>query len=343
MTDTKKEHYVPRCYLKNFIAEDSRIFVYDKKLMQRRKQKIIDVAMENYFYDIDFNAIVNNTDPLKTEKLKADILCITGCSDWENVLTTYLNKKYLEKEFLMHVEDLFSVALNRIIKKSYGGNQWVIDNCLAFSDEDKLWMSLFAAIQVVRTKYLRDRIEELTVKLPQVLSSKIDPKLSESEDGEQLVIRANEDYVKLQHSSMILDERRICELAETLYNHIWVMCINKADKKFYTSDNPIGTIPHLYSEHGDNCGFASEGVEVVFPISPELLIGMYDKKIFSKVFCDRQFHVISKAEEIEDYNRLQVYNSSRCIFSSMEDCALAESMCKQYPEIRDAKNRLVVT
>lgn len=45
MADTKKEHYVPRCYLKNFIGENDRIQVFDKYKMQTRPQKIMDVAM----------------------------------------------------------------------------------------------------------------------------------------------------------------------------------------------------------------------------------------------------------------------------------------------------------
>lgn len=341
MADTKKEHYVPRCYLKNFLAEDGRIFVYDKKQMQQRKQKIFEVAMENYFYDIDYNAVIDKVDLSKREKLKADILGITGCSNWESVTTTFLNNKYLEKEFLMRVDGMFSEVLNRIIEKSYGGNYWVIEHCSAFSDEDKVLMSLFSAIQALRTRHFRDRIGELTEKLPQILYKKIST-LSENQEGDQLVFRANDDYVKIQHSQMILDEELINDLAEKLYDHIWVMYINRSSKKFYTSDNPIGTIPHIPSLHSDNCGFSSLGVEVVFPISPELLIGMYDKRVFSKAFCDRQFKVITKTEEIDEYNNLQVCNSSRCIFSSTGDFMLAEKICEQHPEIRDTKERLTI-
>lgn len=54
MADTKKEHYVPRCYLKHFEADNGKIKVFDKKIMQVREQHILEVAMENYFYDIDF-------------------------------------------------------------------------------------------------------------------------------------------------------------------------------------------------------------------------------------------------------------------------------------------------
>jgi len=41
MADTKKEHYVPRCYLKNFVLDNDRINVFDKFKTQIRPQKII--------------------------------------------------------------------------------------------------------------------------------------------------------------------------------------------------------------------------------------------------------------------------------------------------------------
>jgi len=54
MADTKKEHYAPRCYLENFASGNKRIGVFDKwKLMVRNNQDIINVAMENGFYDLD--------------------------------------------------------------------------------------------------------------------------------------------------------------------------------------------------------------------------------------------------------------------------------------------------
>ena len=73
MADTKKEHYVPRCYLENFEGEDSRIKVFDKAIMQVRSQLKGEIAAENYFYDIDFDKIMQNIDSSKHESIKNDI------------------------------------------------------------------------------------------------------------------------------------------------------------------------------------------------------------------------------------------------------------------------------
>lgn len=68
MADTKKEHYVPRCYLKNFILENDKIQVFDKYKMQVRSQRIMDVAMENYFYDIKFDELWKKAEPHEQKK-----------------------------------------------------------------------------------------------------------------------------------------------------------------------------------------------------------------------------------------------------------------------------------
>lgn len=49
MADTKKEHFVPRCYLEYFENDNKRIHVFDKKTMDTRCQKKEEIAHENYF------------------------------------------------------------------------------------------------------------------------------------------------------------------------------------------------------------------------------------------------------------------------------------------------------
>lgn len=39
MADTKKEHFVPRCYLEYFENDNKRIHVFNKKTMDTRCQK----------------------------------------------------------------------------------------------------------------------------------------------------------------------------------------------------------------------------------------------------------------------------------------------------------------
>ena len=58
MKKSKKQHYVPRCYLESFkIPGTYQINVYDKKLRRNRINSIYDIASENYFYDIKLSDV----------------------------------------------------------------------------------------------------------------------------------------------------------------------------------------------------------------------------------------------------------------------------------------------
>ena len=64
MSAYKKQHYVPRLYLKEFTINQERdkINVYDKaRKMFRPNQNLMNVASENYFYDFDLETIYNNS------------------------------------------------------------------------------------------------------------------------------------------------------------------------------------------------------------------------------------------------------------------------------------------
>ena len=222
MADTKKEHYVPRCYLKNFVLDNDRINVFDKFKTQTRPQKIKDIAMENYFYDIKFDELIQMAEKDKEEKIKNDLMEIVGVNNWESVLDE-LDEKHIEKEFFSQLEGIYSELLQTLINKSYGGNDWVIQNCLACSEIEKSFMALFIAIQIIRTKSFRANLRDMITKTYQTLAYKSQMNNEDALPKEAFECEVNPDFVKLQHNSMILDEEMAVGIAETLCNHIWVM------------------------------------------------------------------------------------------------------------------------
>ena len=334
MADTKKEHYVPRCYLKNFILENDKIKIFDKFKMQVREQRIMDVAMENYFYDIDFEELLQKAESDESEKIKTDLKNIVGTENWEDVKSV-LDSKHIEKKFFAPMEDIYSDLLHTFISKSYNGNDWVIKNCNICSETEKEFMSLFIAIQIIRTKSFRTNLGDTFAKLYQTLAYKSQMNNENALPKEAFEVEANEDFIKLQHSTMILDEEMAVGIAETLCNHIWVIYVNKTDYPFYTSDNPVATIPHKRDEYVSYGGIASEGVEIVFPISPKLLLAMYEKETYKDKIQDRKYIVLSSKDQIDYYNCQQVYHSYRCVFSGKNNFNLAEQICKETPELQE--------
>lgn len=340
MADTKKEHYVPQCYLQNFVNENERIQVFDKVLLQERSQLTSEVAMENYFYDIDLNSLLKQTNE---EKVKIDIMKMVGVNDWNELEPIFSNKKYIEQKYLCPIESVYSQLLKEIIAKSYNGNLWVIQNCFAFSQIEKDLMSVFIALQSIRTKAFRETIGETIEKLYQILPSKLqkDKKFDLPKD---IVIKANKDFVKLQHSSMLLNHETLLECGEILNQHIWVMYINQTDLPFYTSDTPVFTVPHKFDKYMSYGGFNSQGVEVVFPISPKLMIAMYERNYHSILIpLENKYIPITDKSKVEAYNGLQVAQSYRCIYSSKNDFEIAKKLCEENPKFRKTNNRVTVS
>lgn len=341
MADTKKEHYVPRCYLRNFTLENEKIQVFDKYKVQVRPQNIMDVAMENYFYDIKFNELIKLAEEDEMDRIKADLMEIAQENDWGKILDI-LDEKYIEKHFSF-LEGVYSKLSQRFIENSYNGNEWVIKNCFAFSEMDKELMSLFIAIQIIRTKTFRCTLADTIQKLYQTMAYKMQTKSADMLSKDDFEVEVNRDFVKLQHSSMILDEEVAVGMAEVLNEHIWVMYVNKTNTPFYTSDTPVANIPHKYDEYMGYGGLRSEGIEIVFPLTPNLMIGMYERSTYSAIFSDRQFVVLTTKEQIEYYNRVQVINSYRCVFSSNDSFDLAKRMCDENPDLRHPQSRVQVS
>ncbi len=342
MADTKKEHYVPRCYLEHFEGTDGRIKVFDKRLIQERNQLKEEIAFENYFYDIKFDEIIKKIDSGKHQAMQDDIMRLTGVNNWDEIKIKIMNPKYIEKDFFSKIERAYSDLLKSIISKSYNGNDWVIKNCHPFSSDEKSYLSFFIAIQVVRTKTYREIIKQTIEKGYKALIYK---QLNNSETPipkDSFSINVSDDFVKLQHAQTILDEDVLVDLAETISDHIWVMYVNKTIMPFYTSDNPVLTIPHKKDKYISYSGFASEGIEIVFPITPKLLIAMYDKNTYSKYYTDLSFIALTNTDMIEYFNRVQVERSFRCIFSSTNDFEFAKQLCHQFPRICDSSNLVTV-
>lgn len=202
----------------------------------------------------------------------------------------------------MQIRKHLRTTIKRNYQKSYNGNEWVIKNCKPFSEDEKTFLSLFIAIQSVRTRAYRDTMKQTIEKLYETIAYKQQMNAVDALPKECFKASVSDDFIKLEHGGMLLDEDIAIHLAETLMNHIWVMYVNKTDYPFYTSDNPVSTIPHKHDKSMSYGGFASEGVEVVFPLSPNLLIAMYEKSWHSKFYQDRTFIPVRNKVFVDYYN-----------------------------------------
>jgi hypothetical protein len=262
MAENKKQHYVPKFYLKIFSLKQLNAHI---KIFVKSSNKIIskgnlkNQAYENYFYGKD-------TD--------------------------------IEKAF-SEIEGEVSTIISKIISSK---------SLPKPNTEDYTSLWLFTFLQDSRTKYSADETNNMINETLKTIFKK-DKRFKD----------------KIDHLEFGYDNPVFLNL-ETLINVIEVtadlkckLIVNKAAKPFLTSDNPIIRYNQFLEKRRHpfgKCGLASKGLQVFYPLSPELALIYYDVKVYKVGFRKRNFVETSDEKDIENLNLLQFLNSDKVVYSN---------------------------
>lgn len=258
---------------------------------------------------------------------------------------------------LGEIEGSVSSIIKRIIR----------DKSIAVTDEQRIVLSNFFALQFVRTPQWRHMWNDMTKSLTQALRDRgLDP---EDLEGYE---EPSDERAKLQHMRQVYKHR---EFAPHFYNKTWVLLKTTQKNPFWISDNPV-SLQNL-NDFGffGNIGLAVKGIEIYFPISKTLSIGMwctsheeefkqmYDKYLRIKQTAPYMIREVIddpgyienlkegidtgrpipyKRENVINHNSLQVKYSSRFVFSCNDDFSLVEEMVEKHPELREGPKLQVV-
>lgn len=211
-------------------------------------------------------------------------------------------------------------------------------------------IAYFISLQAVRTKEHRKTIDEINEGLIKKLAqweSKKDGFKSEIEEKihkdiiqkGKFKVEIDSEYSKYMHVSQMFSLAE--KIVEILLSHKWIIQRRITDLEFITSDHPI--IKHANIQDPlYGTGYASKGVEIHFPLSPDYELLIYERTYLSKVspfLAHSNRYIIDSIEENVIYsNDLQVYNSGRQLFSTdSKNLKLAKERIKENPEIYDKK------
>lgn len=326
MSKVKNQHYVPRIYLENF-AVKSKVFVFDKieeRILSSNGTNVKNIASERYFYDLPVEVIPDD-------------------------LKDHIDVQLIEKWF-SKIEIEFSKALNSIIATFALSTPENLYFTNALSEKEKFDVASFLAIQDLRTRDFRDSILETNEKLTKALLNRFGVKaksviekeigyikIQENLKGEVEVLideKVRERELLISHIKSLLDKTYLQKFTEVLFNHIWIIGINRSSLPLWTSDNPL--VRRAWKE--GETGFASEGIEVAFPVNPKLILIMCDKSYYRCMQSLNRRFLNLQENEVVYYNNLQVSNSNRQLYSINNNFELAAKACSDYPEIK-ARNR----
>lgn len=283
------------------------------------------------------------------KKFKTNIKNIaaeTGFYDFtfEDVELTY-------EPFLGHVEGNASVLLKKIARN---------ESLSVLRPETRALLSNFLALQFVRTpqwRYMWDGLGE-------AMATSLIERGSNLEEIEGFETPTKE-KTKLEHMRQIYNHG---EFASHFFDKTWVLLKTTEKDPFWISDNPIALQNMNDFGFYGNIGLAVKGIEIYFPISRTLSLGMWCSSheeqvnqayeqysrikhdapwLVSKVIDDPSYieslksgidtgaAVPSKHDNVINHNSLQVKHSSRFVFSSDSDFSLLEEMLEAHPHMRE--------
>lgn len=320
----KKQHYVPQCYLEAWaIPGKHQIYVFDKQTKKQRINNISDVAEENYFYDIDLTGIMT-----KDELVEYGF---SNC-DPKNVDT----EQYIENYFSNNVEGVFQQNLSRIIDRTRKMTPWEIRNCCFVSERQKIDFSYCLALQYIRVKAVRNSMLDSIDCLEQVLG---DMGASQEVIKKYAVPKSQLPYI---HAKMITNWESVEKFAQRYFSLTWILQINRTHQPFFTSDSPITNQPHIKNSCVSMSGLSSKGIEVNFPIAPDIILTMFDGDYHSNLNeYDRRIVEIDDLRDINNYNLRCVIHSERCIFSNKEDFSIIHDILEKEPYIFDKPHTIL--
>lgn len=326
-TIVKNQHYVPQRYLRKFAVTQKkkkkniyRFNIFDKEKQESREnQNVENYASERYFYDVDFNELLEEAES-KGINIDNEI----------KDLTNKVDKQHLENIFATKVETTMFDPFEKIITKYTLTPTNMYTKVQVVPEEDKATIAYYLAFQFVRTKEYREKIIQMYEKGTKLLIWKGLKQEIGSEFLDSLDIKLKENKINLIHNEQLIDTELLESFAKIFLKHIWIFAVNETDNLFYTSDNPLV----LYG-HQEHQGLGSKGVEIIFPITPKLALVMREVEHFQRdlPLYNRFIHIPEKY--INFYNELQVFQSYKYIFSKDENFSLAKELMGKYPKLKD--------
>jgi hypothetical protein len=245
---------------------------------------------------------------------------------------------------------LIETSASQIIKEIIG-----IQSLERLNESKKASLSIFFAAQISRVKQARLTILEMNVKLKEKIQQ-----MGFNPNDVKGMHNLKEEEIKNRSILGLWDS--VKEYAPYLYNKAWILHKAPKGSSYYISDNPI-TLQNMidYGPYG-NLGLAVVGIEIYFPISKELSLGMICYSWLEKILLAIQHHQndgslsnqkriqslrklkhafisgevhLSEEENVINKNSLQVINSSRFVYSSDGNFDLLKQMISENPDFRE--------
>jgi len=180
------------------------------------------------------------------------------------------------------------------------------------STEDFKAIWVFTFLQATRTKSIAKETNEMTNKLFKIVF-KNDPRFKGNINNLEFGIKNTAAFnIDTTIKTMYYAKDLACKLI-----------VNKSSIPFITSDNPVVRYNQFLERRkfpGGLTGFASKGLQIFFPITPNLMLLFYDDKVYKCGLKKRSRLETSQTEDIFNLNLLQCLNCDELIYFNNKIC-----------------------
>jgi len=232
------------------------------------------------------------------------------------------------------------------------------ENLSCLSEEDKVNLSIFITIQILRVKSIREMMNQAL----EALKDKIIQLGYDREQTEQ-ALGIDPERMKLQAINGLMG---LEDLFPLIHCRPWMLFRTSQDNPFLISDSPI-TRQNLLPGSGGNLGLAARGIEIYFPLSSTLTLGIFCESYREIMLtaddrmkelgldsgelehaCQQmapEFSAMLRAlrdqtpvdlceKRLANLNALQVAYSSRFLFSSKNDFSFVKKILSESPNLK---------
>jgi len=292
----------------------------------------------------------------KTEKVfQTNIKNVAAESGFYNFKDN--NIKFSIERNLNNLETTVAEIIKKIIEQESLSN---------ITKDERIKLSVFIAAQFFRVKQKR-------IIMKQVYEAVLDHIKKTGGDPNRIpgIISNDEELNKLDIASLI---DVIVESTPVFYDKTWMLFKSTKAQKFYISDNPITLQNHNdFSPYG-NLGLKFRGIEIYFPISSGLSLGIFESSMEDTIRWSHSYLKDKKTTDLKVFgidkktiqdlkkltdgletgksiqaedgnvvnlNSLQVAFSARYVFSSNQDFDLVQKMLKKNPKLKEPPKMVI--
>jgi hypothetical protein len=199
------------------------------------------------------------------------------------------------------------------------------------SSNERRSMAYFLVVQELRTREYRQLLKDMTTQTKnRLLRDNVSPKLRR--DLESMVTDASVQSMQL---GMISDAPTFSGIVQEM---MWSLLENRTSLPFWTSDHPINRWNDMDLSPFGNLGLLSPGIQLYFPLSPDLALMVTDPKIYG--FLPDKIEMGDR-ENVAFQNRMQVGFSTRHVFSAESDFSVARDFLKKRPDLANINRRRI--